>query len=784
MRLLDRYIVREMLPPFAIALLVFTFVLIIPFIIEMAEQLIAKGVPWLTLLRLMATLVPQALGLTIPMAFLLAILVALGRLSADREVVVLMACGVSPFRLMRPVLILAVLCWAATSWVMIEAIPNENQNYREITMRIISERAEGQVRPREFFEDFPDTVLYVREVPPGGGWVDVFAANTRNPAEPEIFIASRGRMVVNREKRTIEMALEDGTRHRTKMSEPATYEVVRFKQTILNLNPDSVFPRTGPARGDRELSIAELKQKIADFQANGLSPHNQIIEIHKKFSIPIACFVFAFIGLGLGISNRRDGKLASFVLGIGVIFIYYIVMFGAHSMTKGGLMPAWLAMWVPNILLGAVGLVLVWSRATAVDAPIRIALPAWLAKRVAKFTATPAVSVPSARPGTKTRSAPVIVIRIPRLNFPRPNLLDLYISRLYLRILVMATAGMAGLFYISTFIDLSDKWFKGQTTLGTLVAYLGWETPQFMAWILAIAVLLSALVTIGLLTKSSELIVMRACGVSLYRTAVPLLLFGVIAGVFLFALEERVLSVTNRRASYLKHLIRTGSPQTFDVLNRKWLMGRNGEIYRYEYYDPRRQELNGLSVFEFDPVTRALVRRTFATRASYEPRANQGDKLAWAAHAGWQREFAAGDVATFDQYQTARLPLEPSWYFVTEAPAPDRMNFAQLKAYIATLMASGYNVLEYEVGLHRKVAYPFVAVIMTLIAVPFAVTTGRRGAMYGVGVGIVLALVYWTMISIFAAVGSAGVIPPLLAAWAPNLIFGAAAAYLLLTVRT
>jgi LPS export ABC transporter permease LptF/LPS export ABC transporter permease LptG len=784
MRLIDRYIVREILPPFAIALLVFTFVLIIPFIIDMAEELIAKGVPWLTLLRLTATLVPQALGLTIPMAFLLALLVALGRLSADREVVVLMACGVSPFRLLRPVLLLAVVCWAATSWVMIEAIPNENQNYREITMRIVADRAEGQVRPRQFFEDFPDTVLYVREVPQTGGWVDVFAANTRNPAEPEIFIAARGRMVVNRAKRTIEMVLEDGTRHRTKVSEPATYEVVRFKQTILNLNPESVFPRTGPARGDRELSIAELKQKIAQFESIGQSPHNQIIEIHKKFSIPIACFVFAFIGLGLGISNRRDGKLASFVVGIGVIFVYYIVMFGAHSMTKGGLLPAWLAMWVPNIVLGAVGLFLVWSRATVVDAPIRISLPLWLSRRVARLTAAGTTTAGAAPQPAGARPRPVLVIRIPRLNYPRPNLLDLYISRLYLRILLMATAGMAGLFYISTFIDLSDKWFKGQTTLGTLIAYLGWQTPQFMAWILAISVLLAALVTIGLLTKSSELIVMRACGVSIYRTALPLLLFGLIAGVFLFALEERVLAVTNRRAAYLRHVIRTGSPQTFDVLNRKWLMGRTGEIYRYEYYDPRRQELNALSVFEFDANTHALRRRTFATQATYLPRAAEGDRTPWVAHTGWQRKFETADLTTFNQFQVARLPLEPATYFVTEAPEPDRMNFADLKAHIATLMASGYNVLEYEVGLHRKIAYPFVAVIMTLIAVPFAVTTGRRGAMYGIGVGIVLALVYWTMISVFAAVGSAGLIPPLLAAWAPNLIFGAAAAYLLLTVRT
>jgi lipopolysaccharide export LptBFGC system permease protein LptF len=142
------------------------------------------------------------------------------------------------------------------------------------------------------------------------------------------------------------------------------------------------------------------------------------------------------------------------------------------------------------------------------------------------------------------------------------------------------------------------------------------------------------------------------------------------------------------------------------------------------------------------------------------------------------------DTSKFTAFQTARLPLEPADYFVTEAPDADRMNYAQLKGYIDELKTSGYNVLEYEVALQRKLAFPLVTVIMTLIAVPFAVTTGRRGAMYGIGVGIVLALLYWTMISVFAALGAGGLVPPALAAWAPNVIFGAAAAYLLLTVRT
>jgi lipopolysaccharide export LptBFGC system permease protein LptF len=133
------------------------------------------------------------------------------------------------------------------------------------------------------------------------------------------------------------------------------------------------------------------------------------------------------------------------------------------------------------------------------------------------------------------------------------------------------------------------------------------------------------------------------------------------------------------------------------------------------------------------------------------------------------------------------LSLEPPSYFKTEnldADETDRMTYGELKAYIAQLQASGYHVVPYLVQLRRKIAFPFVAVIMTLLAVPFAVTTGRSGAVYGIGVGLVLALVYWTALSIFGALGAGGWLSPVLAAWAPNLLFGAAAAYLLLTVRT
>jgi LPS export ABC transporter permease LptF/LPS export ABC transporter permease LptG len=782
-RIIDRYVIREIIPPFLLALLVFTFILIIPFIIDLAEDMIAKGVPAGTILKLAGTLIPQALALTIPMALLIGLLVGLGRLSADREFVVMMACGISPYRLLHPILVFSVICWGLTSWVMLKAMPDSNQRFRVISTELAMSRAEGEVRPRVFFEDFPNIVLYVQEVPTNGqGWRGVLAADTSNPSTPVIFLARSGRMIVNREARTIEMVLEEGTRHSTKLEDPSAYEVLRFDRTILSLNPESVFPRTGPSRGERELRIDELQSRAMELQAQGLSPHRPIMEIHKKFSVPVACFVFAILGLALGASNRKDGKLAAFVLGIAVIFAYYVIMFTAEALTKGFWIPAWLSMWLPNLALGAAGVFLLINRARSADQPIRISLPHFI---TARWRRDDDAATGDARPAAR-KERPILVLRVPHLNIPRPSTLDIYIAKAYLRILAMTTAGLLGLFYISTFIDMSDKFFKGQTSLAIIGEFLFWSTPEFLTYILALAVLLAALVTVGLLTKNSELVVMRACGISIYRTALPMVVFALAASTLLFGMEERVLATANQRADRLKHLIRTGSPQTFGVLNRKWIVGNDGAVYHYQYYDPRKRELHSLAVLEFDRDSHELKSRMFVQRAAYDPdREAEGEVPKWGLSQGWKREFdPTSQVSSFTTFKNLGARFEAADYFVTEAREPELMNFGQLRTYISELKASGYNVLDHEVGLHRKIAFPFVTLVMTLIAVPFAVTTGRRGAMYGIGVGIVMALVYWTMISVFAAFGQGGLIDPMLAAWAPNLIFGAAAVYLLLTVRT
>lgn len=788
LRTLDRYLVREILPPFALALLVFTFILMMDPIARMAETLLAKGVSAPTLARALVTLVPQALAVTIPMAFLVGLLIALGRLSGDSEWTALQACGVSNRTLLRPVLALAVAAWAVTQWVLIVGVPAGNQAFREIAFRVIAQRVESEVKPRVFYEDFPNLVLYARDVPANhSGWSDVFVADQGRPGQPAIFVARSGRMVLDREKRTVELVLERGVQYAAKADpgKPEAYEVNRFQTLVLRQDPDSVFPQAGPMKGEPEMTIAELNVEAARLRAAGHSTHNVVWAVQQKFSIPIACLVFAVIGLGLGLTTGRGGKLAAFVVGVGVIFAYYIVLYTARAMVKGALIPASLGPWTPNILLGLLGAAALFGRLRLPGiSSIRIPIP-WRRPSVAPPAASPAET--SAPAPSRERGRTVVVVRLPRLGLPRPGLLDRYISRNYLRLLSLTFVSLLGLFYISSFIDLSEKLFKGQTTLAKILSYFWYATPQFIYYVIPIAALVSVLVTIGLLTRNSELIVMRACGVSLYRVAVPLLVFGAAASGVLFVLQDSVLAYSNRQAEELRHEIRTGQRRTAAVLNRRWIVGEGGAIYHYEYFDPRKRELWNLSVYSLEPRDWRVARILFGSSARYR----QGSRPAgqargqWTTAEGWLRELGPeGDTQSFERFPTRTLRMEPPDYFGSEQPVADRMTYRELKRHIDSMRAAGLNVIPLLVDLHSKVAFPFVGIVMTLIAIPFAVTTGRRGALYGIGLGMVLAMLYWTSNNLFVAVGSAGLLSPALAAWAPNLLFGAGAAYLLLTVRT
>ena len=218
----------------------------------------------------------------------------------------------------------------------------------------------------------------------------------------------------------------------------------------------------------------------------------------------------------------------------------------------------------------------------------------------------------------------MIVVKIPHLDWPRPGLLDLYVSRQYLSIFLVSFGALVGIFYISTLIDLADKLFGGVAPLGLLLRYFYFATPQFVYYIIPMAALVATLVTIGLLTKNSELIVMRACGISLYRSALPLLLFSILFSGALFELQEHVLGDSNREAARLNAIIRGYPVQTFGILNRQWIIGRNGDIYRYEFFDPQVNQFSQLSMFHLNEGSWKLDSLTYAKEAALRETCRRG----------------------------------------------------------------------------------------------------------------------------------------------------------------
>ncbi|MGE5835933.1 MAG: LptF/LptG family permease, partial [Acidobacteriota bacterium] len=677
MRTIDRYLIRQIMPPFFLALSVCTFILLMGPMLEKAELLLSKGVPIPTVGFLLLTLVPQGLGVAIPIAALAGILIGLGRMSADRETVALLACGVSPVRLLRPVLMFATALAAVDLFVMTSLIADANQAFREITFKLMGEQTEADIKPRVFYEGFPGKVLFVWDTVQGGGWSGVFLADTSHAGRPTVVTADTAQLVLNQQRREVDLYFPAAQQY-VPGTDQRVYDTSSRTDLRVSIPAEQVFGN-GEAvlsRGLAEKRIPQLKADIVEKRKRGESPHNEIMFIHQMFAFPVACLTFGLLGLSLGLHTRREGKLAGLTLGLAVIFVYYgLHMFGEAG-AKGKMLPAEWARWIPNLVLVPAGLLLVrWRTRTA---GVGLRMPARLSRVVSRRPVDPATG--------QSPDRVVVVIRFPHLGLPRPRLLDLYVGNRYLRMVALSLTAMVGLYYIGTCVELAQYLFKGQADGRMLALYLWYSTPRIINDITPIATLVAVLGTIGALTRTSELTVMRACGVSLYRTALPLILLALVGSGLLFALEERVLAHSSRKAEALEDVIRGRPPRTFDVRNRNWQAGKHGAIYYYENFNSRGETLNGLSIFELKRPPYRMVGHTSATRAVHR-------NGTWIAENGWVQRFPATAQSSRESFSTRAISLPAISDFRDIQQTESRLaNVVELWDYIQRMSSSGVNL--------------------------------------------------------------------------------------------
>jgi LPS export ABC transporter permease LptG len=294
-------------------------------------------------------------------------------------------------------------------------------------------------------------------------------------------------------------------------------------------------------------------------------------------------------------------------------------------------------------------------------------------------------------------------------------------------------------------------------------------------------------VTFGALSRSSEITAMKATGVSLYRIITPVLIVTLLISAGLFAFDEVYLPTANRRQEALLSVIKNKPAQTFLRPDRKWISGQttdSGEpsrIFYYQFFDADKNVFANLSVFEFQPNTFVLQRRIFAASARWDSRVNR-----WVFDDGWQRTFTGETVASYQPFTVATFPeiREKPSYFKKENIPSQEMSYSELSRYISDLKQSGFDTTRLSVQLNRKIAYPLITLVMAMLAIPFSLSMGKRGSLTGIAAAIGLAIAYWVVAGLFEAMGNVNTLPPILAAWSPDLLFGIAGSYLMLRVPT
>ena len=763
MRILDRYIVREVFRHALLGLVVFTFVFFVPQLIRLMELFVRHSGSGAQILTLFFCIFPAVFVFTVPMATLIGVLLGLGRMSADSEIIALTALGIGRRRILLPVGVLAltgaVVTLAMTAWLG----PLALRTFRTLQADLITSQVSFALQPRVFDERFPKLVLYVNDVAAAGTqWHGVFLAETGGEGGSRLTLAEKAIVIAEPKLGKLELHLQGGTTHEFSREDADHYSVTAFGQSDWPVEFSGLAAAEPRQINNSERSVREL------LNDKGPGWREARVELHRRFSFPIACFAFALIAVPLGAQPRRGGRAAGALLAVILIASYYLLTVVGAGFARQGTMPPAAGIWIANAVLFALGLALLprmeqfrgetwWFRPGVYFQSRRRLLRRRRAQARARATAT------NGENGERVTQEILV-----RSSGSFPQLLDIYILRRFFFYFALLMGAFVFLFETFTFFELLDDIARHRVPFLIVVDYFRYLAPYLLYQLAPLGALVAVLVTLGIMSKNNEIVAIKASGISLYRLAVPLLLAGLALALTMIALDDTYLPYANQRQDALHNLIKGRPAQTYTHPQR-WIFGENYKIYNYDLFDPTQNLFGGLTVLEIDPATFQVRRRIFASRARWS-----ATQKVWGLEGSWVRDFADGTIVRYEKLPAViSLPelTEPPSYFNREVRQAFQMSWRELRNYIEGLHRAGFDVSTLTVQWHEKIAFPLLAPVSMLLAVPFAFLVGTRGAVGGVALGVGFGIVYWSMAKLLEAMGGVGQLPPFLAGWSPDIIF-------------
>lgn len=772
MRILTRYILREVTAHALIGAGIFTFVLFTRDLGHILELVVRASAPLPSIAEIFFFTVPLALTYTLPMSVLVGILIGLSRLAADSEITAMRASGMGVWSFLRALSIFVLGAWLLALGNGLYIAPRSLAALGRLEDRLKGSQVSFEVQPRVFYEGFPKVVLYVQDVKNAQGaavWKGVFMADLSDASNPRITLAKEG-VVVSEGQDRLHVHLIDGSVHETDPKQVDRYQISTFEQTDIPIELPSTENKSDESQPAGMMSTGALQEKARHLDP--VSARWYLIEFHRRFSLPTACLVLALVGIPLGLSSKKSGKSGGFVLTILLVFAYYVVALIGVSLARQGKVSPWFGAWLADIVFLALGLFLLWQ---AERRPFELASfrLRWMRSLGSPQPATVRGRRENAFERASTRR------RVFSATFP--TLLDDYVLRDFFLYLGMILSTFLVLVVVFTLFELLGDILRNQVPATVVAEYLLNVAPYLLYNVAPLVMLLAVLITFGVMQRSNEITAIKATGTSIYRIVTPVIIVAAVCAGGLFFADQFYLPHTNKRQEALHNQIKGKPAQTYLRPDRKWIFGQNNDIYYYQFFDPDRDQFGNLTVFQLDKASFAITRRIHAERAQWEENLNR-----WEYKQGWDRSLNVSAIANYRPFDVATFPqlTETPSYFKKEVKQYTEMNYEELRQYIRDLQQGGFDVVRLRVQLQKKLSYPLITLIMAVLAVPFSVSTGKKGAVGGIAVAVGIAVFYTVVSRWFEAMGEFSQLPPALAAWTPDLIFALVGGYLILKVPT
>lgn len=371
-KIIYRYILREISYPFFMILFILTFVLIMGKLLQLMDLMVNKGVSIVDIFKLFLLLFPTFLIFTIPISLLVSILIGLGRLSADNEITIFKASGISLYQILYPVVFASLIAFIMTLVTTFFLVPHSKYATKNLLFSVAKKKASIGIKEKVFNDDFKGILLYAESIPVNGNFMEgVIISDNRITREPSTIIAKKAYLVSNPELMTVTLRLENGSTHVVD-AKLKNYRKMDFRLYDVNLNLGSSVSDESNVitKSNSELMIWEIAEKMKKPGLSKKVMRELAIEFNKNMALPLSCIVMGILGIPLGMRPHRGVKARGFMMGMIVVLIYYFLLLCGETLIETKNLPPFIGIWTPNVIFGAAGIYLLIMAAK--DKPITI----------------------------------------------------------------------------------------------------------------------------------------------------------------------------------------------------------------------------------------------------------------------------------------------------------------------------------------------------------------------------------------------------------------------------